>query len=75
MAAAKLCDFREREKELAETAKMLSKVIRDWDRRLRKINGHPANLLQALAASDSGGRLAPPFSSSRRRNPKRGEKV
>ena len=75
MAAAKLRDLREREKELAEMAQMLSKVIRDWDRRLRKSNGRPAHLLQALAASDCGGRVAPPFSSSRRRNPKQGEKV
>ncbi len=74
MAAAKLRDIRKREKELARMAAMLSKVIREWDRRLRNSSGRPAHLLQALAISESGGRLAPPFSSPRRWNSKRGEK-
>ena len=47
----------------------------DWDRRLRKSNGRPAHLLQSLPNGNSGGHLAPPFSSPRGRNPKRGEQA
>lgn len=72
MAAAKLRGLREREKELTQMVSLLGKVIRDWDRRLRKSNGRPAHLLQSLAIGASGGHLAPPFSSSRRRNSRRG---
>jgi DNA-binding transcriptional MerR regulator len=73
MALKKVSDLREREKELRQMVRMLERVIRDWDRRLRDSNGRPAHLLQSLAAGQSGGRLAPPFSSSRRRIPKQGE--
>jgi DNA-binding transcriptional MerR regulator len=74
IAAAKLRELREREKELNQMVRMLGEVIRNWDRRLRKSKGRPAYLLQAIATAESGGHLAPPFSSARGRNPKRGKK-
>ncbi len=75
MAAAKLRDLREREKELTQMVRLLGNVIRDWDRRLQNSNGRPAHLLQSLASGASGGHLAPPFSSSRGRNSRRGIKA
>ena len=74
MAAAKLRDLRERKKELTRLVGVLERLIQDWDRRLRRSNGRPAYLLQSLPTGNSGGHLAPPFSSSRGRNPKRGER-
>ncbi len=73
MAADKLRDLRRRKQELEQMERMLSKVIRGWDRRLRRSGGRHAHLLQSLHTAESGGRLAPPFSSRRGRNSKRGE--
>lgn len=73
MAAAKLRELRERQKELAQLARELGRVVREWDRRLRNSGGGPARLLETLAETKCGGHLAPPFSSRRGRNSKRGE--
>ena len=74
MAVARLRDLRERQKELTRMVGELERLIRDWDRRLRKSNGGPAHLLESLPTGNSSGYLAPPFSSYRGRNPKRGER-
>ena len=75
MATAKLHELREREKELTQMIRMLGNVIRGWNQRLKKSDGRPVHLLQSLVSGDSGGHLAPPFSSVRGRNPKRGKKA
>jgi DNA-binding transcriptional MerR regulator len=75
LAADKLRKLRERKRELTQMIAMLGKVIHDWDRRLRNSKGRPAHLLQSLASNESGGHFAPPFSSPRRRNSKRGNKA
>ena len=72
MAAAKLVELRDRQKQIARFVRLLGRVMRDWDVRLRNSGGGPAHLLETLAETKCGGHLAPPFSSRRGRNSKRG---
>ena len=75
LAAAKLCELRQRQKEIEQLCELLETIVRRWDRRLRRTPpGKHAHLLDMLMTADSSlmARLAPPSSCVKGRKLKQG---